>query len=168
MNRAPPDDDTTPVVRPHVSIADDIPSPLAKPQKRRKRLQTLAAHRALEISNGELESSMRSGEEHLEKMVKKLVTYKPDLVIVGKTVARIAQEQLREEKISLVINVKESLMRRIARSTGADILPSPDHLINPRLGTCQSWRVEYVRVSTSHAATSVASRRAWPGVGCWG
>ncbi|KAK3007044.1 hypothetical protein RJ639_017063 [Escallonia herrerae] len=45
-------------------------------------------------------------------------------------------------KISLVLNNKRPLLERIARCTGAQIVPSIDHLSSQKLGYCDSFHVE--------------------------
>lgn len=68
---------------------------------------------------------------------------KPDLVLVQKSVSRIAQELFTQMNVTLVLNVKASVLERIARCTGAEILTSVDaHMGKPVLGTCQQFYVE--------------------------
>lgn len=68
---------------------------------------------------------------------------KPDIVLVQKSVSRIAQELFNLMGITLVLNVKTSVLERIARCTGAEILTSVDaHMGKPVLGTCQQFYVE--------------------------
>lgn len=68
---------------------------------------------------------------------------KPDLVLVQKSVSRIAQELFNLMGVTLVLNVKASVLERIARCTGAEILTSVDaHMGKPVLGTCQQFYVE--------------------------
>lgn len=52
--------------------------------------------------------------------VQKIANLKPDLLLVGKSVSRQAQELLQQHKIVLVMNVKQSLMERIARRKNCD------------------------------------------------
>lgn len=69
---------------------------------------------------------------------------KPDLVLVQKSVSRIAQELFNQMGVTLVLNVKASVLERIARCTGAEILTSVDaHMGKPVLGTCQQFYVEH-------------------------
>lgn len=69
---------------------------------------------------------------------------KPDLVLVQKSVSRIAQELFNLMGVTLVLNVKASVLERIARCTGAEILTSVDaHMGKPVLGTCQQFYVEH-------------------------
>jgi 1-phosphatidylinositol-3-phosphate 5-kinase len=69
---------------------------------------------------------------------------KPDLVLVQKSVSRIAQELFNLMGVTLVLNVKASVLERISRCTGAEILTSVDaHMGKPVLGTCQQFYVEH-------------------------
>ncbi|KAF0739480.1 putative 1-phosphatidylinositol 3-phosphate 5-kinase [Aphis craccivora] len=68
---------------------------------------------------------------------------KPDLVLVQKSVSRIAQEIFNQMGVTLVLNVKTSVLERIARCTGAEILTSIDaHMGKSVLGTCQQFCIE--------------------------
>lgn len=73
----------------------------------------------------------------------RIVSMKPDLVLVQKSVSRIAQELFNQMGVTLVLNVKVSVLERIACCTGAEILTSVDaHMGKPVLGTCQQFYVE--------------------------
>ncbi|RZC65995.1 hypothetical protein C5167_009690 [Papaver somniferum] len=54
----------------------------------------------------------------------------------------IAQEYLYEKDISLVLTIKRPLLERIARCTGAQIVPSIDHLSSQNPGYCEAIKVE--------------------------
>lgn len=73
----------------------------------------------------------------------RIVSMKPDLVLVQKSVSRIAQELFNLMGVTLVLNVKATVLERISRCTGAEILTSVDaHMGKPVLGTCQQFYVE--------------------------
>lgn len=74
--------------------------------------------------------------------VAKIDSYHPDVLLVEKSVSRFAQEYLLAKDISLVLNIKRSLLERIARCTGAQIVPSIDHLTSQKLGYCEMFHVE--------------------------
>ena len=74
--------------------------------------------------------------------VAKIDAHHPNIVLVEKSVSRFAQEYLLEKNISLVLNIKKPLLERIARCTGAQIVPSIDRLKSPKLGYCESFHVE--------------------------
>ena len=66
----------------------------------------------------------------MEILVTKIFKLKPDVLIVGKSVCRKAQELLLRANIALIQYVKPTLMARIARQTGATMLSSIDHVMN--------------------------------------
>ena len=75
-----------------------------------------------------LETLMEQESRYLQILVTKITKMKPDILMVGRSVSRKAQELLLETKIVLLQYVKQSLMERISRQTGATIIPSTDHL----------------------------------------
>ncbi|GMI94948.1 FORMS APLOID AND BINUCLEATE CELLS 1B [Hibiscus trionum] len=80
--------------------------------------------------------------DHLKMAVAKIAAHQPNVLLVEKSVSRYAQEYLLSEDISLVLNIKRPLLERISRCTGAQIVPSIDHLTSPKLGYCDVFRVE--------------------------
>ncbi|KAF5732083.1 hypothetical protein HS088_TW18G00772 [Tripterygium wilfordii] len=80
--------------------------------------------------------------DHLKMAVAKIHAHRPDVLLVEKSVSRYAQEYLLEKDISLVLNIKRTLLERIARCTGAQIVPSIDHLSSQKLGYCEKFHVE--------------------------
>ncbi|KAE8715085.1 1-phosphatidylinositol-3-phosphate 5-kinase FAB1B [Hibiscus syriacus] len=83
--------------------------------------------------------------DHLKMAVAKIYAHKPNILLVEKTVSRFAQEYLLEKNISIVLNIKRPLLERIARCTGARIIPSIDHLFSQKLGYCEKFHVERFR-----------------------
>ncbi|KAJ7951437.1 1-phosphatidylinositol-3-phosphate 5-kinase [Quillaja saponaria] len=80
--------------------------------------------------------------DHLKMAVAKIAAHHPDVLLVEKSVSRYAQEYLLAKDISLVLNVKRPLLERIARCTGAQIVPSIDHLSSQKLGYCETFHVD--------------------------
>jgi 1-phosphatidylinositol-3-phosphate 5-kinase len=80
--------------------------------------------------------------DHLKMAVAKIDAHNPDVLLVENSVSRHAQEYLLAKDISLVLNIKKPLLERIARCTGAQIVPSIDHLSSPKLGYCEKFHVE--------------------------
>ncbi|KAG6727444.1 hypothetical protein I3843_02G114100 [Carya illinoinensis] len=80
--------------------------------------------------------------DHLKMAVAKIDAHHPDVLLVEKSVSRHAQEYLLAKDISLVLNIKRPLLERIARCTGAQIVPSIDHLSSQKLGYCDAFHVE--------------------------
>ncbi|XP_077240890.1 1-phosphatidylinositol-3-phosphate 5-kinase FAB1B-like isoform X2 [Tasmannia lanceolata] len=80
--------------------------------------------------------------DHLKMAVAKIDAYHPNVLLVEKSVSRFAQEYLLAKDISLVLNIKRPLLERIARCTGAQVVPSIDHLSSQKLGHCEMFHVE--------------------------
>lgn len=73
--------------------------------------------------------------------VARITALGPDIVLVHRSVSRLAQDRLRECGVTLVLNVKLSVLERIARCTGANIINTIDAHISARymLGTCKKF-----------------------------
>ncbi|ONK75153.1 uncharacterized protein A4U43_C03F13910 [Asparagus officinalis] len=80
--------------------------------------------------------------DHLKMAVAKIDAHHPHVLLVEKSVSRFAQDYLLAKNISLVLNMKRPLLERIARCTGAQIVPSIDHLSSQKLGQCDLFHVE--------------------------
>ncbi|GAB4849986.1 hypothetical protein Ancab_029285 [Ancistrocladus abbreviatus] len=80
--------------------------------------------------------------DHLKMAVAKIDAHHPNVLLVERSVSRFAQEYILGKNISLVLNIKRPLLDRIARCTGAQIVPSVDHLSAQKLGHCESFHVE--------------------------
>ncbi|KAF8390053.1 hypothetical protein HHK36_024574 [Tetracentron sinense] len=89
--------------------------------------------------------------DHLKMIVSKIEAHRPNVLLVEKSVSSYAQEYLLAKEISLVLNVKRPLLERIARCTGAVIVPSVDKLSSTRLGHCEIFRLERVSEKCSIA-----------------
>ncbi|XP_063222322.1 1-phosphatidylinositol 3-phosphate 5-kinase isoform X2 [Bacillus rossius redtenbacheri] len=90
-----------------------------------------------------LEPVMMQEFEYLRNVVARIANLRPDLVLVQRNVSRLAQEFLMDLNITLVLNVKASVLERVARCTQADIVGSVDaHIGRPQLGTCQLFHLE--------------------------
>lgn len=79
---------------------------------------------------------------HLKMAVAKIDAQHPNVLLVEKSVSRHAQDFLLAKGISLVLNIKRTLLESIARCTGAQIVPSIDHLTSQKLGYCDLFHVE--------------------------
>ncbi|KAL5017949.1 hypothetical protein ScPMuIL_003671 [Solemya velum] len=88
-----------------------------------------------------LEPQILQEGEFLKHSVAKIAALHPDIILVEKTVSRLAQNFLLEEGITLVYNLKLSVMERLSRFTQADIVPSIDGLVKrPNLGFCHGFK----------------------------
>ncbi|RLU26367.1 hypothetical protein DMN91_000161 [Ooceraea biroi] len=88
-----------------------------------------------------LEPVMLQESEYLGHAVARITALGPDVVLVHRSVARLAQDKLRECGVTLVLNVKLSVLKRVARCSGASIVNTIDAHINARyiLGTCKKF-----------------------------
>jgi len=78
----------------------------------------------------------------LQNFVKRVLALKPNVILVEKNVARVAQDMLLAGGVTLVHNIKPAMMENISRCTGADILQTMEQVTRPRLGKCQQFRLQ--------------------------
>ncbi|XP_065940327.1 1-phosphatidylinositol 3-phosphate 5-kinase isoform X5 [Magallana gigas] len=92
-----------------------------------------------------LEPQILQEEEFLKNNISKIASLspRPDILVVEKTVSRLAQEYLLQAGITLIFNVKLSVLERLARFTTACIVPSIDSLVSGpiSLGFCHNFKV---------------------------
>ncbi|XP_061463816.1 1-phosphatidylinositol 3-phosphate 5-kinase isoform X4 [Rhineura floridana] len=92
--------------------------------------------------------------EFLKNYVQRIVDVRPTLVLVEKTVSRIAQDMLLEHGITLVINVKPHVLDRVSRMTQGDVLMSMDQLLTkPHLGTCHKFFIQVFQLPNEQTKT---------------
>ncbi|CAH8518163.1 unnamed protein product [Heterobilharzia americana] len=108
-----------------------------------------------------LESQIMQEEEYITNCVCKILCLHPNIIFISGTVCHLAQNFIFKSGIILFSNVKQSVLYRIARMTGADILDSVDRLLsNPtrksdnncqkpttRLGVCNRFEVRQIHLS---------------------
>lgn len=76
----------------------------------------------------------------MRNVAARIVALQPNIILVQRNVSRLAQDLLREHKITLVLNVKLSLLERLARCTKADLITAVDAQIGrAKLGTCKRF-----------------------------
>lgn len=87
--------------------------------------------------------------------VARITALGPDVVLVHRSVSRLAQDRLRDNGVTLVLNVKLSVLERVARCTGANIVDTVDAHISARfkLGTCKKF---YLRQFPGEKRISIA------------
>lgn len=87
----------------------------------------------------------RQEKERTDIIVTKIMSLKPDVLLVQGPVSRLIQEQLYMLGVVLFINVKISVIRRVSRATGAIMLSSIQQaaFISPDLvvGTCSVFKI---------------------------
>lgn len=88
-----------------------------------------------------LEPVMLQENEYLGHTVARITALGPDVVLVHRSVSRLAQDRFRQCGVTLVLNVKLSVLERVARCTGGTIVNTIDaHLATRyKLGTCKKF-----------------------------
>ncbi|XP_063788779.1 1-phosphatidylinositol 3-phosphate 5-kinase isoform X2 [Pseudophryne corroboree] len=105
--------------------------------------------------------------EFLKNYVQRIVDVRPTLVLVEKTVSRIAQDMLLEHGITLVINVKPQVLDRVSRVTQGDLVMSMDQLLTkPRLGTCNKFYMQVFPLPNNESKTLMFFEGCLPHLGC--
>uniref|UniRef100_A0A3B4G9P8 1-phosphatidylinositol 3-phosphate 5-kinase n=1 Tax=Pundamilia nyererei TaxID=303518 RepID=A0A3B4G9P8_9CICH len=105
--------------------------------------------------------------EFLKNYVQRIVDVRPNLVLVEKTVSRIAQDMLLEHGITLVINVKPQVLDRVSHMTQGDLVMSMDQLLTkPRLGTCHKFYMQPFILANSEVKTLMFFEGCPPHLGC--
>ena len=95
-------------------------------------------------------------EKYLKNLVVKVSTIKPNLILVQSSVSRLALEMLYELGIVVAVNVKPSVMGRVARSTNGEILHSLDQLMFGTasiFGTCGHFYIRTFPLSDGDKKT---------------
>ncbi|KAL3284887.1 hypothetical protein HHI36_019023 [Cryptolaemus montrouzieri] len=87
-----------------------------------------------------LEPLIMQEHEYLRHVCARIVALRPDIVMVQRNVSRLAQDFLREKGITLVHNVKQNILERLASCLQADLVGSLDaHIGRPKLGICKRF-----------------------------
>ncbi|KAG4067595.1 hypothetical protein HA402_005367 [Bradysia odoriphaga] len=90
-----------------------------------------------------IENTLLQERESLRNVTARILSLKPNVVLVHKAVAGIAQDMLRKEGITLVLDVKISVLERVARCLKCDIVDSIDSNVGrPKLGTCDRFFIQ--------------------------
>ena len=81
--------------------------------------------------------------EYLGNLVSRVSALRPHLLLVEKTVTRLALDYLNKVGIAVARNVKAGAIQHVARMTQADVISSMDRLaVDPKLGHCSKFRVQ--------------------------
>lgn len=86
---------------------------------------------------------VRQEKEYLGNLASRIAALRPHVVLVEKSVSRLALDALAKHNIAVARTVKPSAIRFVARMTQADVLSSMDRLaLEPRLGHCARFRIQ--------------------------
>lgn len=91
-----------------------------------------------------LEPVIAQEREYLRNLVGRIVTLKPQILLVQRNVSGLALNMLQEAGITVVYNIKESVLAAVARMTQTVLIKSIDKLsIEPSgLGQCSNFDVK--------------------------
>ena len=89
-----------------------------------------------------LDSVFSQEREYLDKLISRLTSLRPDIVLVGANVSGYALDLLKKSDIIVQYNIKPQVIERVSRMTEADIAVSIDNLAsNIKLGECGLFEV---------------------------
>ncbi|XP_077973919.1 1-phosphatidylinositol 3-phosphate 5-kinase-like [Styela clava] len=104
-------------------------------------------YQRVQLKLSALDPIVRQEREFYRHLISRITARQPKVVMVQCTVSHIAQDLLLQAGITLVINVKPSVMERVARSTEADIVYSIDQLMQAKLGSCSRFYIKHHELS---------------------
>lgn len=106
-------------------------------------LQCAIAYQRVEGKFVSFDTLMLQERDYLRNKVSKIISLGPNIVLVHKNVAGIAQDMLRNKGITLVLDVKLCVLERIARFLDCDIISCIDSNVGqPKLGICDRFRIQ--------------------------
>ena len=95
--------------------------------------------------------------EFLTKVISRVASFEPDVLIVEKSVSQIAKDELLNKGITLILNLKQGQIEKIARSTQGDIIQNLENVTfitnsddasessKNKLGHCKDFRADFMR-----------------------
>lgn len=105
-------------------------------------LQCPIVYQRIEGKYVSIETLLLQEREYLTNVVGRIRSLNPNVIFVHKNVSGIAQDMLRDHQITLVVDVKLSVLKRLARSLHCDIVPSIDSNIGrPKIGVCEKFYI---------------------------
>lgn len=106
-------------------------------------LQCAIVYQRVEGKFISLETLLLQENEYLRNVTARILSLKPNVVLVHKNVSGIAQDMLRNHGITLVLDVKLTVLERLARCLQCDIVSSIDSNIGrPKLGVCDLFYIK--------------------------
>ncbi|XP_058834896.1 putative 1-phosphatidylinositol 3-phosphate 5-kinase [Topomyia yanbarensis] len=130
-------------------------------------LQCAIAYQRVEGKFVSFDTLMLQERDYLKNKVTKILSLGPNIVIVHKNVAGIAQDMLRNSGVALVLDVKLCVMERIARCLECDIMTSIDSNVGqPKLGTCDSFHIQTFFDEQGSSKTLMCLEKSYSPRGC--
>ncbi|BGP47258.1 Mitochondrial distribution and morphology protein 12 [Rhodotorula kratochvilovae] len=90
----------------------------------------------------DLDTVLRQEQEYLQNVVARIQNHFPQVLLVEKHVSSRALDLLRARDVAVARNVQRSALDAVARSFGAEIVPSPHALLDSKVGRCARFRVQ--------------------------
>lgn len=114
-----------------------------------------------------IESLILQEKEYLRNVTSRILSYAPDVVLVHKNVAGLAQDMLRERGITLVLDVKLSVIERLSQCLKCDVVTSIDSNIGiPKLGKCKKFYTKSFIDGSGSAKTLMFFEIPYSQLGC--
>uniref|UniRef100_A0A8D8DEQ4 1-phosphatidylinositol 3-phosphate 5-kinase n=1 Tax=Culex pipiens TaxID=7175 RepID=A0A8D8DEQ4_CULPI len=130
-------------------------------------LQCGIAYQRVEGKFVSFDTLMLQERDYLKNKVTKILSLGPNIVLVHKNVAGIAQDMLRGNGITLVLDVKLCVMERISRCLECDILTSIDSNVGqPKLGTCDKFHIKTFYDEQGSSKTMLCFVKSYSPRGC--
>lgn len=85
---------------------------------------------------------VRQEKEYLGNLATRIAATRPHVILVEKSVSRVALDALAKHKIVVARSVKPSAIQFVSRMTQSDIISSMDKLLEPHFGHCQRYRTQ--------------------------
>ncbi|GAA5923769.1 hypothetical protein JCM3775_000500 [Rhodotorula graminis] len=91
----------------------------------------------------DLDTVLRQEKEHLQNVVARIQNHFPQIILVERNVSSRALELLRDLRdVAVARHVKRVALDAVARSFGAEVVPSPHALLDSKVGRCARFRVQ--------------------------
>ncbi len=125
--------------------------------ERKRALATTTSTSAI-LKLTSLDSMRLQEHSYVANLVAKIASSGPDVIFVCGSVSSSALELLHEKyHITVVLNVKRSILDRIALFTGTTVIQSPEILNQTRIGTCGRFRLQKFAISSAASAAAAAA-----------
>lgn len=130
-------------------------------------MQIALEYQRVENKYSSLETVLLQEQGYLQNIVAKIVDLKPNVVIVSRSVARLAQKFLMEAGITVVLNIHPTAMEYVARCTNGEVLKSINSLgFVSRLGTCELFKMRRYETADGVPQWYVCFEGCNPELGC--
>ncbi|XP_033114727.1 1-phosphatidylinositol 3-phosphate 5-kinase-like [Anneissia japonica] len=116
-------------------------------------LESAVEHQRVEHKFSSIEPIVLQEHEYLKNYVHKIATLQPTVLVVEKSVARLAQDFLLNCDITVVLNVKPSVVERIGRFTEGDLVKTVDQASKSCLGSCHSFSIQQFKLPKDYTKT---------------